>query len=77
MTRQRFIDEAFRVAYDLGKKVWGYDSLTGRGGVAVARSQVKPEWDRLCLEGDAEWTVVPRGAGEKKGSRPRPPRSAG
>ena len=43
-----------------GRRVYGYDSKTGRGGSASSPGQFKPEWDRACVEGDKAWTLLQR-----------------
>lgn len=43
-----------------GKKVYGYDSEDGRVRENPAAGQVPAEWDRACVEGDSEWTYLPK-----------------
>lgn len=43
-----------------GKAVWVYDSQDGRAQKVKGRRGVKPEHDRICVEGDESWTAIPK-----------------
>jgi hypothetical protein len=58
--RDRLIAEVIARSHLAGRAVWGYDSKSGRGGVARTASEVAGGWDRLCVEGDERWTLLPR-----------------
>jgi DNA polymerase-3 subunit epsilon len=59
-------------ATTVSRRVYGFDSLTGRTG-EVLRGRVPPEWDRLCVEGDIEWTAIPRDERELEEPEPVEP----
>lgn len=56
-TRAELIDAVF--ARRDGRKVYGYDPLTGRGGELASPAAVPAQVGRLCVEGESQWTLLP------------------
>lgn len=57
-TRRELLDALHARATLSGRKVYGYCSAKA-GCEVMPRGGVPAEWDRVCCEGDAEWTRLP------------------
>lgn len=57
--RERVIVKIFKEAAKRQRKVWGYCS-NQVGAQPMLGSKVPKTWDRICVEGDEQWTLLPR-----------------
>ncbi len=55
--RDRIIRELQARAKSARKAVFGYCS--DKAGCAQATREVPGDWDRICVEGDRYWTLIP------------------
>lgn len=44
----------------MGRPIYGYDSDDGRISRPFPKKGIPPEWDRMCVSGDANWQMMPK-----------------
>ena len=63
LSRQEVLEAILERAKRTSKKIFGYDSVTGKVSEAGNRNKLRKAqvetWDRICCEGDNEWTPWP------------------
>lgn len=58
--RRELLAAVFARARESKRSVWGYDSDNGHGDRFNAIAKVPGKVDRVCVEGDQQWTILPR-----------------
>lgn len=64
MTRERIIGVLMARAIQAGRKVYGYSSQYA-SCAEVKGGKMPPDFDRLCVVGDKEWTSIPAVEGDE------------